>query len=84
MKKYERQALAKVVRMAGECLNLADSYVTVEDPGEEIEDVMPLLDIMHLLRAMTRYRAFDLEATRRERDQLQHIIDGSGGSCDEE
>ena len=84
MKKYERQALAKVVRMAGECLNLADSSMVVEDPGEEIDDVMPLLDLMHLLRVMMRYRTFDLEATRRERNQLQHMIDGSGGSYDEE
>jgi len=84
MKKFERQAMAKVVRMAGECLNLADASVVVEDPGEEIEDVMPLLDLMHLLRVLMRYKQFDLEATRRERDQLQHMIDGSGGSYDEE
>lgn len=70
--------------MAGECLHLTNPAMVVEDPGEEIEDVTLLLDVMQQLRVITRYNQFDLEATMRERDQLQHMIDGSGGCTDEE
>jgi len=80
MNRYERQVLARAMRMAGDCFVVANTPYTLEDPGEEVDNIALLLDLMQLLRLTLQYKQFDLEATRRERDQVQH---GSGGQDNE-
>ena len=72
MNKYERQVLAQSMRMVGECFIIANTPYVLADPGEEADDITPLLDLMQLMRVTLQYKQFDLEATRRERDQMQH------------
>jgi len=83
MNKAERQELARAINIGGECLAIPDTCYVLEDVGEETDDMDALLDLMRLMRVLMRYQQFDLEATRRERDQLQHMIDGSGGINEE-
>ena len=80
MNKAERQELARAMNIGGECLAIPDTSYVLQDVGDESNDLSALLDLLRLLRVLMRYQQFDLEATRRERDQLQHMIDGSGGS----
>jgi len=76
MKKYERQVLARTMRMIGDCFHIANTPYVLEDPGDEVDDIIPLLDLMQLIRMTMQYKQFDLEATRRERDQIQHDLGG--------
>jgi len=83
MNKGERQELATAMKIGGECLAIPDGCCVLEGVGDETDDLDAFVDLLRLLRVMIRYQQFDLEATRRERDQLQQMID-SGGSYNEE
>lgn len=80
MKRYERQVLARAMKMVGDCFRIANTPYELEDPGDEVDDITPLLDLMQLMRVTVQYKQFDLEATRRE---LAQQLDGSGGQGDE-
>jgi len=75
MNKAERQELARAMNIGGECLAIPDSSYVLDGVGEETNDLDALLDLLRLLRVMMRYQQFDLEATRRECDQLRHMIE---------
>lgn len=75
MNKVERQELAHAMSIGGECLVISNSSYELCGVGEETNDLDALLDLLRLLRVMMRYQQFDLEATRRERDQLRHVIE---------
>lgn len=75
MNKAERQELAHAMNIGEECLNISDPSYVLDSVWEETNDLDALLDLLSLLRVMMRYQQFDLEATRRECDQLRHVIE---------
>lgn len=83
MNKYERQSLARAMNLGGDCLEIPDTNYMLEKVGMEFDDMDALLDMLRLIQLLMEYQQFDLEATRRERDQLQHMIDESGGTKNE-
>jgi hypothetical protein len=78
MNRTERQELAHAMRIGGECLVISNSSYVLDGVGEETDDLEALLDLLRLLRVMMRYQRFDLEVTRRERDDLLRAIEGGG------
>lgn len=77
MNKCDRQSLLCAMEIGRECLGALD-VVDVSEKGDIEPSMDYLVDLMCLIRLLSKYQRFDLEATRRERDKLQHMMDDSG------
>jgi len=74
MNKCDRQSLLCAVEIGRECLGALD-VVDVSEKADIEPNMDYLIDLMNLIRLLSKYQRFDLEATRRERDTLQQVDD---------
>lgn len=52
--------------------NIAQKHTAIEEFGQIVGDIA---ESLRFIRLALKYMAFDLEATRRERDQLKMILE---------